>query len=326
MFNELIDVKENHIMNVDYELLSILLYDHSSKQNIIWATNNYSSKGEGYQYYDHISIEKITGENGNIIQPRIKKSREEKIDRVKNKGEVFTPSWMCNLQINVIDKEWFNGKNVFNEEINNGWNTKEKRIDFKKIGKSWEDYVLSNRLEIACGEAPYIASRYDTVSGRIINIKDRIGFLDRKFRVINENCSDKEWIEWSLNAIKSVYGYDWQGDNVLLARENVLFSYIDYYKNRFATNPSIDLIRKVAYIISWNIWQMDGIKFVIPDSCVNREYIDSTIFGENMMIEKCYGCENQSIYNHNGIYCKIMNWKTNRQKRFALLVKGVKRK
>ena len=50
--------------------------------------------------------------------------------------------------------------------------------------------MLSKRLEITCGEAPYIASRYDTVSGEPIEIKRRIGILDRKLRVVTENAED----------------------------------------------------------------------------------------------------------------------------------------
>jgi hypothetical protein len=39
-------------------------------------------------------------------------------------------------------------------------------------------------MEISCGEAPYLVSRYDTVSGNIISVDDRIGLLDRKLRVV----------------------------------------------------------------------------------------------------------------------------------------------
>ena len=45
-------------------------------------------------------------------------------------------------------------------------------------------------MEITCGEAPYLVSRYDVVKGEIIPVEDRIGILDRKLRVINENIDD----------------------------------------------------------------------------------------------------------------------------------------
>ena len=30
-------------------------------------------------------------------------------------------------------------------------------------------------MEITCGEAPYLVSRYDAVTGEVINLKSRIG-------------------------------------------------------------------------------------------------------------------------------------------------------
>ena len=71
-------------------------------------------------------------------------------------------------------------------------------------------YVDSRRLEITCGEAPYLVSRYDTSTGMPIEIHKRIGILDRKIRVINENTVDeKEWMEWIIRAFQSVYGYEY---------------------------------------------------------------------------------------------------------------------
>ena len=129
-----------------------------------------------------------------------------------------------------------------------------------------------------------MVSRYDTVTGKKIKIEDRIGLLDRKLRIVTENNYNKEeWVEWSIKAIKSIYGFDWQGDNVLLSRENILYTYIDYYYNKFNEKPDIKLIKKVAKVISWNIWQMDGIKYVIPNS---------------------------------EVHSRIMNWDTNRKVKF----------
>ena len=159
------------------------------------------------------------------------KSKKEQQSRIKNKAEVFTPSWICNKQNNLVDNAWFGRENVFNKEIEQTWETNFDKIVFEDVqGKTWQDYVRENRLEISCGEAPYLVSRYDTVTGEQIKIKNRIGLLDRKFRVISENVdSEPDWYEWAQVAIKSIFGFDWQGDNVLLARENVLFSFIDYY-------------------------------------------------------------------------------------------------
>jgi hypothetical protein len=47
-----IDIKENYLFCCDHELLAILLKDHSSGKNIIWATDNYAHKGVGFQWHD----------------------------------------------------------------------------------------------------------------------------------------------------------------------------------------------------------------------------------------------------------------------------------
>ena len=323
MFSELVDIKENNIINVDYEILSILLKDRTTKKNIIWATDNYESHGPGYFFSEEITPQKITSYYGRIIRPRVKKSKSEQEIRIKKKAEVFTPSWICNEQINLIDDAWFKKKNVFNRSTNKNWITNKNKIEFSDKN-NWQDYIYSLRLEVTCGEAPYIVSRYDTVTGEIIELKNRIGFLDRKFRIINENAiTDQEWLDYSKIAVKSVYGYDWQGDNVLLARENVLYSYIDYYKERFKKNPPLDLVEEIATIISWNIWQMDGIKYVNPNSCKNRKnkYVQISLFGDDTLHDiECIGCKKNNPYQHLGIYCVIMNWKTNRKNKFVNLI------
>ena len=93
----------------------------------------------------------------------------------------------------------------------------------------------SRRLEITCGEAPYLVSRYDTTTGGLIVPPiNRIGFLDRKLRVVNENTiTEEEWLKWAERAIQSYYGYEYQGDNLLIARINVLLSFYEYFIERW---------------------------------------------------------------------------------------------
>ena len=43
--NEKTDIKEDSILSIDPILLSILLKDRTTDKNIIWATDNYKSKG-----------------------------------------------------------------------------------------------------------------------------------------------------------------------------------------------------------------------------------------------------------------------------------------
>lgn len=317
-----IDIKETNIYKLDSRLLEILLTDRSSKKNLIWATDNYASRGFGFQSFDYITVNAIIRRNGSVIKPRVEKSKKEQASRVKDKAEVFTPSWICNAQNNLIDDAWFGKGNVFNTETDKGWIVNLERITFPE-GKSWQDYVKENRLEITCGEAPYLVSRYDTVTGNIIAIKERIGLLDRKLRVISENVDgEQEWVEWAKIAFKSVYGFDWQGDNVLLARENLLRTFIDYYTDKFGLSPITEYLIDFAEIISWNIWQMDGLKYVIPNSCKPVPKLQMSIFEDEEECEECPGCANNDNSKHTGTYCVIKDWEKGRNVKFISLIRG----
>ena len=253
-----------------------LLKDHTTQQNIYWATDSYASAlGEGYTFYDPITIEKITGDNGNIIRPRAVKSREEQTQRSKDKAEVFTPSWICNAQNNLIDEQWFGRKEgLFNRpdpEDPHRWIDNTEKIAFPDTeGKTWRDYVADTRLEITCGEAPYLANRYDVVTGEYnSDALHRIGLLDRKLRIVSENARDsQEWILWGKIALRSTYGFEWQGDNLLLAREALFYTFAEHYTQQFgekAFNKRKGVVMPgVAYIVSWNVWQMDGMTYGLP--------------------------------------------------------------
>ena len=155
-----------------------------------------------------------------IIRPRSVKSKEEQTERTKDMAEVFTPSWVYNAQNNLVDEAWFGRKDVFNIEDlqNHTWQAVSDPISFPE-GKTWKDYVRATRMEITCGEAPYLVSRYDTTTGKFIPLEQRIGLLDRKLRVVSENTTTSgEWLEMAQVAYENIYGYEWQGDNLLLAR------------------------------------------------------------------------------------------------------------
>jgi hypothetical protein len=317
-----IDIKENELLSFDRDVLSTLLLDHSSGKNIIWATDNYASLGKGYQFGDQITIPSITGKNGDIVQPRVSKSKEIQQSRIRDKAEVFTPCWICNAQNNMVDEAWFGHKSPFNTETEEGWKTTSHPIVFPDTkDKRWQDYVADMCMEITCGEAPYLVSRYGAITGKPIPVADRIGLLDRKMRVVRERAGE-EWLHFARLAFESIYGYEWQGDNLLIARENLLSSFIDYYVDFFGTMPPMDEVRYIAEIISWNIWQMDGLKGVIPCSCHPVKTKSQNLFGgDDIESNECPGCAKDDIHSHNGKYCRIMDWQTNTTKRYIDLIK-----
>ena len=282
------------------EVLDTLLRDHTTGKNIFWATHDYEELGSEYSYHSPILPKLITGERGKVIRPRVLKTKEKQTGRAKGMAEVFTPSWICNAQNNLVDEAWFAEKD-----------------------KSWKDYVRNTCLEITCGEAPYLVSRYDTTTGEAIPIEHRIGLLDRKLRMVSEHVDEStEWLKWAQTAYMNTYGYEWQGDNLLLARESLLWSFMEYYEAKFGKAPILRSINYIAYIISWNLWQMDGLKGVVPDSCRDgvKEKI-MTLFGEEEQIVNCPGCQQEDIRRHNGTYCLIKDWGTGKKIRFIDLIK-----
>lgn len=277
MLNHLVNLNSPHIQAV----LPILLKDQTTKRNIIWATDNYTQYACMYHdesYYDdaaelyceisQITPQALTALDKNAFQPRAFKTAIAQKQRTKTKAEVFTPSWLCNEMNNYGDEEWFGRTNIFNKPGTkpHSWIKTRRKIEFPGVkGKTWQDYVYSTRMEITCGEAPYLVSRYDTTTGKPIDVARRIGILDRKLRVVNENTDTYEdWFFWALNAYRATYGYEYQGDNLLIARINLLETFRDNKLLRWNVEPTDDELQQVANIISWNVWQMDGLTNCVP--------------------------------------------------------------
>ena len=308
---ELINIREYPARDV----LDLLLKDKTTGKNIIWATDAY--EGCGAEYTDKNQILEASLVNEDIkIKPRIIKTQEEQELRTRKKAEVMTPVWLCNQMNNYLDEEWFGKKGIFNKENkDHTWTVNKNKVPFED-DKGWKRYVDSRRLEITCGEAPYLVSRYDTTTGELIaKTSVRIGLLDRKMRVVNENVKDKdEWIKWAERAFQSCYGYEYQGDNLLIARNNVLLTYTEYYKDRWGSAPDTKLLKKIANIISWNLWQMDGLKDCVPLGKPVEEYEQNDLFS---MFPEAMGVERTALdTTERALPCKIYNWRTNESKLF----------
>ena len=285
--------------------LRILLKDKTTKRNIIWATDTYNVHGIGFQASDEIIERNICGRNSQIIQTRAAKSYEEQKKRTRIKAEVMTPSWLCNKMNNYADEEWFGHKAKFNSIDGHSWHTKKEPINFNE-GKTWQKYVDSRCMEITCGEAPFLVSRYDTVTGNLIvpSIR-RVGLLDRKMRVVSENTSDYDtWVEWTIRAFQSCYGFEYQGDSLLIARINMLMSFCDYHEARWNKSPNATLLRKIANIIAWNVWQMDGFKGLTPLGAPYKKFRQLTLWD---IVQP----EETETSKFKALTCVIKNWRSN---------------
>lgn len=298
-----IDIREDYLLKKD-NLLNILLQDKTTGNNILWATESYDHKGHLFTPTSNITANLITGAFGSLIQPRSLKSKTEQLYRTRDKAEVFTP-------LSIV------------KQMNDAFDTK------SVTKNNWQEYVGLLKLEITCGEAPYIVSRYDPVSDKqeLLPLAERVGFLDKKLSVVSKYCtSQDEWFKWVKIAFKSSYGFEWQGDSLLIARENLLYTFIDHYQSQFKETPSTEILKEIAEIIIWNIFQMDGLKFVIPMSCKIEQVTikgAETLFGKekDKMVEKpCEGCEKKTAQNHNGIYVITMDWVKGKPIKFVDIV------
>lgn len=144
----------------------------------------------------------------------------------------------------------------------------------------------SRRLEITCGEAPYLTTRYDVETGELIPVENRMGILDRKLRVVTENTqTEADWFKWAIRALESTYGYEFQGDNVLIARLNVLATFEEYFAARWQKLLNSSQFQRAINIVVWNIWQMDGLTRTIP-YCRGHEKISQLTFYDLLNLEE----------------------------------------
>lgn len=219
-------------------ILKFLLQDYTTKANILWAAG------------DTMLEEDIIGKKPRRpVQPRYEKLNDEQKERTKKSAEVFTPLHIIKKMTDLVpetDPEY----------------------------RDWEKYLEKTFLEITCGEGAFLTTRYHLDSGEPIPLWERCGILDRKLRGIRENVSwlyivPEDDISGCLGkdmniALETCYGYEIQGDSLLIARINMLWTWVESYYLIMHYMPDMERVCDALNIITANIWQMDGLKCVIP--------------------------------------------------------------
>ena len=172
------DLNDSTILRENESLLSLLLKDHTTGKNIKWGTDSYINHGYSFRDDQEIKIDLITGWYEGFIRPRVDKDIDIQLERQRNKAEVFTPSWVIKLQVDAALE------------------------DMKEL--SLTEFIQTKWLEITCGEAPYMVNRYDMETGEVIPLKARSGFMDVKFKKLNEVVeSEEEWLKFAVEIYKS---------------------------------------------------------------------------------------------------------------------------
>ena len=278
-----IDISEESLAMESADLLKILLKDRTTKKNIVWATHSYELLGKGFAPSDRINASKVTGTYADLVQPRSEKSKYEQKDRTKIRAEVFTPTWLVEKQNGYVEAEL-------------------ESLDL-------EDYIQLRWLEITCGEAPYMVTRYDTVTGEEIPLSERVGFVDRKLQRISREVSDEAtFYELVKKAYRASYGYEYQGDSLLLARENLLATFEDYYLANIGNQPTLEQKKEIATIISYNVFQMDGLEKNSPYSAKQEQSQQLSLFSDELEVQEVEESKTQ-----------IKDWKKNKMIGFERL-------
>ena len=176
--------------------------------------------------------------NPETVMLRYLKAKEEQKSRTDKKAEVFTP-------FEIIEK--------MNDSV-------EKNYAQKAL------YIKAKVLEVTCGEAPFLTTRYDAVSGVEIPIEKRTGLLDRKLRCIPKEIGIEWYVLCVCEALKSCYGYEWQYDSLFLARRNMLMTTIEHFESVWGREPIYLDVLNWAAIIAYNIFRMDGVSMCVPET------------------------------------------------------------
>ena len=306
----IINIGDDILRLQSLKLLKKLLVDKTTKKNIMWATDAYKGKSGEYERNKEMTEALITGRNADVIKTRARKAMEQQSERTKQHAEVFTPLWIVQKMNDHADEVWFGCPNVFFQD-----ETPTERVSFPKE-KTWQSYVDSRRLEITCGEAPYLVTRYDVETGEAIPIKQRVGILDRKLRVVTENAlSESEWLKWAYRAMEATYGYEFQGDNVLIARVNLLMTFEEHLRARWNRKPTASEYSQAANIIAWNVWQMDGLAGTIP-YCKAEESKQLSMFEWLDLEERIREAADAQPH------CQIYNWRSREPLEYLSLQQG----
>lgn len=272
-----------------HHLLENILTDRTTEKEIIWATDNYARLEEGYGREDEITAEMLT-KPGFALKSRADKAAAEQSERTKTHAEVFTPFEIVKKMTDYIDAEEMEKINSFSGD---------------EREKALENYIDTRYLEITCGEAPFLVSRYDAATGEPIPIEKRVGVLDRKLRAVKEISQNDEakWKIWAKRAFRATYGYEYQGDSLLIARINLLMTYVEYKEQKFPKILSKKECEDIIKIITWNIWQMDGLTGSPPFQTVPKNMSDlQTNFSNDCVVDT-------KDDKANAKYCKIYDWK-----------------
>ena len=60
-----------------------------------------------------------------------------------------------------------------------------------------------------------------------------------------------EWMRWAIHAFQAPYGYEFQGDNLLLAHVNMMMPFAEYPEAKWHRKPAATEGRTIVNITAW---------------------------------------------------------------------------
>lgn len=179
-------------------------------------------------YPEHAFDEELTPEFAATFVPRYEKSRAVQHARTKSKAEVFTPTALIAHMLELMVHEC--GDGIYSPE--------------------------KTFCEPCMGEGAFLLTRRDQDTGTPIAVPDRVGVLDRKLLGLDTD-DESTWKTIALKCLESVYGYEYQGDSLVLARVNAYLTMVEHaaYRGYEWSETELD---DIAETIARHIWQVDG--------------------------------------------------------------------
>ena len=258
-------------------LLDKLLLDKTTGKRIMWATDAYTALGSRYGRNEEITPELITGPNASVIKTAPGRRWSSSPAGHGSMGKSPRP---CGCAGRCAATPMRCGT-------------------AKPAGKSMWTPACWRSL---AGRPPFLVSRYDVETGEVIPVLDRIGLLDRKLRIVNENTqTEEDWLKWVFRAFHATYGYEFQGDNLLIARVNLLMTFEEYLWERWRRKPTLSEYGKLITVIVWNVWQMDGLHGTIPYSTAEEEFRQFNLFE---FLDMVSGPDDENKQ----LRCRVYNW------------------
>ena len=89
-----------------------------------------------------------------------------------------------------------------------------------------------------------------------------------------------------------------------------MYTYRDFYVEKWGEEPLYGLFEEIAKIISYNIFQMDGVKYIIPlsEKRERKLSVEISLFDDDEPEEEWIVQSGKRV--------RIMNWDTNKMEYF----------